>query len=132
MQGIIPINDPNTVVLFSKLLTKTDLELQLIVPSDVLQRYPILDQNGHVSKFIISFDKNGKRWEFPLATRNTGPHPKPTVPPASWHPFVAEYGLRAGDSVLFYTRRDDLPDKIQVRGLRKTILFRGEESWVEV
>lgn len=132
MKDIIPINDPKTVVLFSKLLTKTDLEHQLIVPSEVLKKYPILDQNGHVSKFIISFDKNGKRWEFPLATRNTGIYEKPSVPPASWHPFVAEYGLRAGDSVLFYTRRDDPANKIQVRGLRKTILFKGEESWVEV
>ncbi|KAJ9174690.1 hypothetical protein P3X46_013306 [Hevea brasiliensis] len=132
MKDFIDINDPNTVVLFFKLLKKTDLEHQLIVPTEVLTKYPVLGPNGQVSESIISVDKNEKRWEFRLAIRKNDNHPKPTIPPASWHPFVEEYGLRAGDAVLFYTRLDDAPDRIQVRGLRKAILFMGKESWVEV
>ncbi|XP_057991768.1 uncharacterized protein LOC131173430 [Hevea brasiliensis] len=116
-------------IVFSKELTATDLEHQLIVPSEVLEKYPILRQNEFV---IISFDQNEKQWEFPLATRKTGKYAKPTMPAGSWHPFVQEFGLRAGDAVVFYISKCDEAGKIQVRGMRQTISLMGTKVWNEV
>ncbi|KAF2319791.1 hypothetical protein GH714_018907 [Hevea brasiliensis] len=129
MKDIIPMDKKFFKIVFSKQLTATDLEHQLIVPSDVLKKYPILRQNEFV---IISFDQNEKQWEFPLATRKTGKYAKPTMPAGSWHPFVQEFGLRAGDAVVFYISKCDEAGKIQVRGMRQTISLMGTEVWNEV
>ncbi|KAF2319792.1 hypothetical protein GH714_018918 [Hevea brasiliensis] len=109
-------------VLFSKPLTeKTDLRHQLLVPSRVLAD----DKKPTGGDLIISLDQNGKQWKFPLATRTTdrgkpSKYKKPTIPAGSWHPFVQEFGLRAGDRVIFYTRKRDGARKIEVRGMRQT------------
>ncbi|KAF2319798.1 hypothetical protein GH714_019030 [Hevea brasiliensis] len=121
MEDIISMDEKLFDVLFSKPLTeKTDLRHQLLVPSKVLAD----DKKPTGGDLIISLDQNGKQWKFPLATRTTdrgkpSKYKKPTIPAGSWHPFVQEFGLRAGDGVIFFTRKRDGARSIHVRGMRQ-------------
>ncbi|KDP38806.1 hypothetical protein JCGZ_04963 [Jatropha curcas] len=118
-------------ILCEKLLKKTDLGHQFIAPSDLLKKPEVFYETGKLKEKITSFDQDGKEWTFRLSIRKTEKYPKPTLTPASWHPFVKHFGLRGGDAVIFYVIRNDGARKIQIRGLRK-IIFLGKPTWEEV
>ncbi|EEF33096.1 conserved hypothetical protein [Ricinus communis] len=105
----IPFDIPNATIIFSKPLKKTDKEHQLIVPTSVLQRYPI--EGGYERD-------------------------KPFLRPPKWHEFVEAHGLSNSDGqeygVIFFVKNDS-PNQLQVRGLRKNHQqFWGRIIWEEV
>ena len=90
----IPIEIPNTTIIFSKPLGKTDKEHQLIVPTSVLEMFPI--EQGYKRAFT-AFDKNDQEWPFILGIRQIGEYHKPFLHPPKWHEFVEAYGLSKND-----------------------------------
>ncbi|KDP38802.1 hypothetical protein JCGZ_04959 [Jatropha curcas] len=117
-------------ILCEKSLTKTDLEHQFVVPIDFLKKHAVRDENGDLKKKIPSFDRDGQEWKFQLAIRKDG-HPKPTLTPASWHPFVKHFGLQEGDVVRFYIIRNEGARKIQIQAWREIVIL-GTSAWAEV
>ncbi|KDP42402.1 hypothetical protein JCGZ_00199 [Jatropha curcas] len=109
-------------ILCEKSLTKTDLEHQFIVPIDFLNQPAVRDENGELKENITSFDRDGQEWRFRLAIRKNG-HPKPTLTPASWHPFVKHFGLQEGDVVKFYIIRNEGARNIRIQAWRKITIL---------
>uniref|UniRef100_A0A2C9VHM3 TF-B3 domain-containing protein n=1 Tax=Manihot esculenta TaxID=3983 RepID=A0A2C9VHM3_MANES len=122
---------PNGVKVFSKQLGKTDKNHQLIVPTNVLEQFPI--QKGYYERNFTAFDEKGVKWNFMLAVRQTGEYDKPFLRPSKWHEFVRVHGLCEEDGdygVVFFVNDQG---KMQVRGLRRhpyTLL--GQPIWQQV
>ncbi|KAJ9158942.1 hypothetical protein P3X46_024483 [Hevea brasiliensis] len=122
---------PNGKKIFSKKLEKTDRDVQLIVPTRVLEQFPI--ENGYYERDFTAFDASGREWKFILAIRQIGKYDKPFLRPPKWHEFVVAHGLSGDDAeygVVFY--KDNNGD-LQVRGLKKyhSPLF-GKAIWEKV
>ncbi|KAJ0016720.1 hypothetical protein Pint_11615 [Pistacia integerrima] len=56
-------------------------------------------------QFMV-MDSDQKQYEFRLATRNKGKHPKPEIT-SDWPSFVGNQGLTVGDKVLLYRQQDE-------------------------
>ncbi|KAG5248473.1 hypothetical protein OIU76_004849 [Salix suchowensis] len=116
--------------LFTKKLSKTDIDYRMSVPMKSLDAFRI--RKGEHCKEIGVTDINGKRKRFRCSTRKTDPHPKPVLS-SGWTAFAKERGLRKGDEVSFFVMGDingaeDLEFQIQAR--RKMELF-GKVFWTD-
>jgi hypothetical protein len=114
-------------ILFTKKLSKTDIEYRMAVPMKSLYAFRI--PKGEHSKDFGVTDIHGKRWRFRCCTRKTDPYPKPVLS-AGWIEFAKTRSLKVGDEVTFSVvgmkGAEDLELGIQAR--KKIKLF-GEVFW---
>ncbi|TYG35888.1 hypothetical protein ES288_D13G019600v1 [Gossypium darwinii] len=112
--------------LFSKVLSPTDIEHRLAVPSEILWAFEF-DQARRCADFEVK-DKHGQTWEFRCSTRKKDFHPKPVVS-KGWRKFVKDKGLQAGDKVVFY--KDVEGDSTyKIITMKKVFKLFGEEVWL--
>ncbi|KAI9160581.1 hypothetical protein LWI28_009639 [Acer negundo] len=89
------------IVIFSKPLTKTDIEERLAVPTHALEHINMPEGDNHV----YPKDSGGREWRFRCYTRPNG-HPKPVFT-TGWLDFVHAKGLQTGDQVTFSMLEDE-------------------------
>ncbi|KAI9195777.1 hypothetical protein LWI28_017942 [Acer negundo] len=92
------------VVIFSKDLTKTDIDTRLTLPMRALEhiRMPEGENNASVS---CRYSNDGTEWTFRCYKRPNG-HPKPAFT-TGWLEFVRAKDLRIGDTVTFSMQEDE-------------------------
>ncbi|KAK1589188.1 hypothetical protein Q3G72_031315 [Acer saccharum] len=90
-------------VIFSKSVTKTDINARLTVPTHALEHInmPVGDNNV----YLFPKDSKGKEWRFRCYTRLNG-HPKPAFT-TGWLKFVEAMELQIGDEVTFSKLEDE-------------------------
>ncbi|KAF9684989.1 hypothetical protein SADUNF_Sadunf03G0007500 [Salix dunnii] len=125
-ESVSSVNMPK--MLFTKELSKTDIEYRMSVPMKSLDAFQIGE--GEHSKEIGVTDIHGERKMFRCSTRRTDPYPKPVLS-TGWTAFAKERGLQEGDEVTLFVMDDikgaeDLELQIQAR--RKIKLF-GKVIW---
>ncbi|KAF9671117.1 hypothetical protein SADUNF_Sadunf12G0014200 [Salix dunnii] len=82
---------------FSKLLTNTDIQKKLSLPTELFKSLPSFN-GGHVQD-LQAMDECGFVWTFKCSTRKKG-HPKPILS-KGWLPFVRNKKLKVGDKIKF-------------------------------
>ncbi|KAF3438021.1 hypothetical protein FNV43_RR20777 [Rhamnella rubrinervis] len=83
---------------FEKLLTETDVNKKLSVPSAFLRHI----NGGQGGKAVeIVDDITGKTYQLMLQTR-AGKYRKPVFQSKGWLKFVKDKGLQAGDTIYFW------------------------------
>ncbi|KAF9671121.1 hypothetical protein SADUNF_Sadunf12G0014600 [Salix dunnii] len=87
---------------FAKVLSKTDIQKRLSVPSKYLSSLPSFKGDRAVE--FQATDESGCDWAFKCSIRNKG-HPKPVLT-KGWLAFVACKDLKVGDRVTFYKMKN--------------------------
>ncbi|XWS62434.1 hypothetical protein CRYUN_Cryun06bG0010500 [Craigia yunnanensis] len=99
---------------FKKILTKTDIEKRLSVPT--VNKKCFLNFRGqHKVEFKVK-DKNSKVWSFGCSTRKNKGYPKPVLS-KGWLQFVRCWKLAIDDGVILYRKQDEAgkwPYRIEV------------------
>ncbi|XWS67491.1 hypothetical protein CRYUN_Cryun04dG0011200 [Craigia yunnanensis] len=90
-------------IVFSKILTKTDIEKRLSVPT-VKKKCFLNFRDQHKEEFK-AIDMNGKVWLFLCSTRKTKGYPKPVLS-KGWLLFVRCWKLAIGDKVILHRKQD--------------------------
>ncbi|XVF45878.1 hypothetical protein PTKIN_Ptkin02bG0242800 [Pterospermum kingtungense] len=90
-------------VVFSKTLTKTDVEKRLSVPSAKKQCF--LEFRGQHKKEFKVVDTRGKVWAFGCSIRKKKQYPKPVLS-KGWLQFVRWWGLQIDDEVKLHRMQD--------------------------
>ncbi|KAK6254124.1 hypothetical protein QUC31_015844 [Theobroma cacao] len=85
-------------IIFSKILTKTDVEKRLSIPTKHLKSFPCF-QGGHAVNFR-AIDESGKVWPLQCSIRK-GKYLKPVVF-RGWVEFVRSNKLEVSDKIKFY------------------------------
>lgn len=113
--------------LFTKKLSKTDIEYRMAVPLNSLYAFQI-PEGEHSKEFGVT-DIHGERWRFRCRSRKTDRFPKPALS-SGWMEFVKTRDLREGDEVTFFVMdtkgAEDLELGIQAR---KRIKLFGQVFW---
>ncbi|GAY32635.1 hypothetical protein KPL70_009064 [Citrus sinensis] len=94
----------NEKLLFSKTLTKTDINNKFSVKCKSLASFPPSGAQKYFQDFNAE-DEKGKKWLFRLRIRK-GKHKKP-VTSAGWRRFVRQKGLKIHDKVSFFTGHNE-------------------------
>ncbi|TXG71249.1 hypothetical protein EZV62_006184 [Acer yangbiense] len=119
------------IVIFSKLLTETDISVRLTVPIRALQHINMPAGDNNVA--LSAMDSDGNRWPFRCYTRPDG-HPKPAFT-TGWLDFVKDKRLQIGDRVTFSMLEDEGvaagAPQYRIRATRTITLF-GEEHVVDL
>ncbi|OMO76008.1 hypothetical protein COLO4_25716 [Corchorus olitorius] len=117
-------------LLFTKQLSKTDVEKRLAIPTSSLRAF-----NLNVDACSVGFEaedmKSGRIWQFQCTTRTKGFYSKPVIS-KGWVQFVKFKQLRVGDRVAVYKLNQNeaqVPYKIEVE--RKLKLL-GKLVWAKV
>ncbi|OMO94998.1 hypothetical protein CCACVL1_05653 [Corchorus capsularis] len=118
-------------LLFTKQLSKTDVEKRLAIPTSSLRAF-----NLNVDAYSVGFEaedmKSGRIWQFQCTTRTKGFYSKPIIS-KGWVQFVKFKQLRVGDRVTFYKSNEhneaQVPYKVEVE--RKLKLL-GKLVWAKV
>jgi len=92
----------------SKILTKTDTEKRLSVPTKFLKSLPPF-KGGH-AVFFQAKEERGKVWTFQCSTRKKGRYQKPVLS-KGWLAFARKKKLEVGDKIEFYKARDQETEK---------------------
>ncbi|XVF01170.1 hypothetical protein REPUB_Repub04eG0065300 [Reevesia pubescens] len=89
---------------FSKNLTKTDVDVRLSFPMDVLNDFEFPEGKDKVEFEVI--DSTQKSWKFGLSKRNKARHrhPKPVLS-SGWRSYVKAKGLKMNDRVILYAEK---------------------------
>ncbi|KAL5789702.1 hypothetical protein ACOSQ2_004590 [Xanthoceras sorbifolium] len=111
--------------IFTKLLTKSDIESKLVVPTTALQHFS-MPEGGHCTDLMVT-DSTGQGWPFRLYIRASGRYPKPLLT-TGWLQFVRTKGLQVGDEVIF--SKEEEKYKIEVK--RHTFVLFGKHIQAEV
>ncbi|KAF2293891.1 hypothetical protein GH714_005487 [Hevea brasiliensis] len=90
--------------IFSKSLTRTDIENRLAVPKQALKLLPNFGDRHRVC--IRAKDHGGYFWSFECSIRRNG-HPKPVLACSNWLAFVRYWDLRVGDTIQLHRERDE-------------------------
>ncbi|KAJ6881468.1 hypothetical protein NC651_028144 [Populus alba x Populus x berolinensis] len=109
---------------FSKLLTKTDIQKRLSLPTKCFKPLPSL-KGSHVGDFP-AIDESGFVWTFQCSTRKKG-HPKPVLS-EGWLAFVRHKELKVGDRVKFFKEKDQsgpAPPFYRVEAEKEVKIFGG-------
>ncbi|XWS62839.1 hypothetical protein CRYUN_Cryun06bG0044900 [Craigia yunnanensis] len=128
------------MVVFSKTLTKTDVDVRLSFPMKALNCFEFPEGKDKM-EFEVT-DSSGKSWEFGISKRNKTrhSHPKPVLS-SGWRPYVQAMGLKMNDRFILDDHKDKLFSKtrFKVRAERKVPallkLFGKEiefEHWVDI
>ncbi|KAK1581289.1 hypothetical protein Q3G72_004652 [Acer saccharum] len=121
------------IVIFSKVLTETDIKARLTVPTHALRYINMPEGDNNVVLSVM--DSNGNRRPFRCYTRPDG-HPKPAFT-TGWLDFVRAKDLQIGDEVTFSKLEDDADGAPQYRihasRLRAITLMGAEvEGWADL
>ncbi|XVF00600.1 hypothetical protein REPUB_Repub04eG0014600 [Reevesia pubescens] len=115
------------IIIFSKILTKTDIEKRLSVPTVKKQCF-LNFRDQHKAEFKV-VDKNGEVWTFVCSTRKKkGDYPKPVLS-KGWLQFVRCWKLAIGDEVIIY-RNQDKAGKAKGYYMIEVIKRATQRSWV--
>ncbi|KAL9348486.1 hypothetical protein Peur_059852 [Populus x canadensis] len=85
------------MAIFSKSLTKTDIEKRLSFPTKCLRSLPCFGR-GHAVDFHV-MDECGQVWTFRCTIRKKN-NPKPVIS-KDWSKFVSSKDLAVGDKITF-------------------------------
>ncbi|KAL4271440.1 hypothetical protein GQ457_13G007470 [Hibiscus cannabinus] len=116
-------------LIFSKLLTQTDIERRLSVPTRILYLFHFLD-DGHRSADLRVTDAGGDVWTFRCIWRD-GAYAKPVLS-KGWLEFVYAKKLKMYDKVVLYGDKDGdgVTYRIEVR--RNILRLMGQDIWIEL
>ncbi|XVF67658.1 hypothetical protein PTKIN_Ptkin10aG0139100 [Pterospermum kingtungense] len=117
--------------LFSKLLTQTDIQRRLSVPTHILSLLPNFLDGDHRYTDLQVKDCCGGLWSFRCIWRD-GVYAKPVFS-KGWLEFVYAKNLKIYDKVVLYKEKDmeaAVPYRIEVR--RKIMRLLGQDIWIEV
>ncbi|KAJ6672843.1 hypothetical protein OIU85_014116 [Salix viminalis] len=89
---------------FSKLLTKTDIQKRLSLPTKFFKPPPSF-KGSHVQD-LQAIDESGFVWSFQCSTRKKG-HPKPVLS-KGWLAFARHKELKNGDRVKFLKEKHQI------------------------
>ncbi|KAK8582730.1 hypothetical protein V6N13_069502 [Hibiscus sabdariffa] len=89
----------------SRMLSKTDIEKRLTLPSKSLTYFPPLSRDKHMVDFRAR-DEDGRVWKFRIYTRKANKYRKPILT-KGWREFVCSKHLGIGDKVAFYMEKED-------------------------
>ncbi|TXG73671.1 hypothetical protein EZV62_002250 [Acer yangbiense] len=94
-------------MIFSKDLTKTDIDTRLTIPTEALEHIemPEGENNVDVSCRYYKDGSHGTVWTFRCNKRRNG-HPKPAFT-TGWLEFVRAKDLQIGDKVTFRMQEDE-------------------------
>ncbi|KAB5524119.1 hypothetical protein DKX38_021868 [Salix brachista] len=111
----------------SKVLRETDIKKRYSVPAGFLSSLPSFN-GGHAVDFQ-AVDGSGRVWPFRCSVRKKG-HPKPVIS-RGWRAFVDSKGLKVGDKVQFYKKKNEAGAKkhaYEIRAEKEIKIFddRGE------
>ncbi|GLT63682.1 hypothetical protein SLA2020_362280 [Shorea laevis] len=93
--------------IFSKSLTKTDVQKRLSVPMTSLASLPDFKEGHKVDLWVRDASRQGKVWKFKCSIRKKN-HPKPVFC-SEWLEFVRFIDLQVDDRIQFYREMDDHP-----------------------
>ncbi|KAK6227807.1 hypothetical protein SCA6_000147 [Theobroma cacao] len=113
--------------LFSKVLSPTDIEHRLAVPSEILWAFEF-DDKARAADFHVE-DVAGQKWHFSCSTRKKDFHPKPVVS-KGWRRFVKDKRLRVGDKVVLY-KDGEGGSSHKIKTMKRVFKLFGEEVWLE-
>ena len=96
----------HNIVLFRKVLKKTDLGGRLSFPTRCLRKLPCLEgrpggQTGAADLQIK--DADGTVWKFCISIRKKGRYRKPVLG-GQWKSFATKYGLGVGDEIKLFKK----------------------------
>ncbi|KAG6747376.1 hypothetical protein POTOM_049780 [Populus tomentosa] len=102
---------PNTVTtaeppfkVFSKSVSKTDIESRLSFPTHFLHNFPVPEGSNLIEFQVI--DTRGKLWKFKLSFRSgSGAYRKPVIT-GEWLSFVKDKGVQVGDTVTIFKQNN--------------------------
>ncbi|KAL9375778.1 hypothetical protein Peur_032657 [Populus x canadensis] len=104
-----PVNHVNTVTtaeppfkIFSKSLSRTDLENRLSIPVSCLHFFRVPEGSNQIE--FQAIDTLGKPWSFKLSLRS-GVYPKPVIT-GEWLSFVRDKGVKVGDTVTIFQQNN--------------------------
>ncbi|KAL9431424.1 hypothetical protein AB3S75_026583 [Citrus x aurantiifolia] len=101
---MLKMGKTNEKCLFSKTLTKTDINNKFSVKSKSLPSFPPFGAQTYAQDFNAE-DEEGKKWLFRLIIRK-GKHKKPVIS-AGWRSFVRQKKLKIDDKVLFFKEQNE-------------------------
>ncbi|KAG8501997.1 hypothetical protein CXB51_002124 [Gossypium anomalum] len=118
-------------LIFSKLLTQTDIERRLSVPTCILYLFPYITTDHRCFDLQVK-DTGDVVWSF-RCIRRDGVYAKPVFS-KGWLEFVYAKGLQAYDKIVVYKEKGvvegDVPYRIEVK--RKILRLMGEDIWIEI
>ncbi|MBA0850968.1 hypothetical protein Goshw_010371, partial [Gossypium schwendimanii] len=112
---------------FVKILSKTDTEKRLSLPTKYMKHLPRI-RRGHAVNLTV-MDEQGRQWHFGYTIRRNG-HPKPVLS-AGWHDFVKGKYLKPGDQIIFKLEANDAAALYTI-GVKRRIRLLGTEVWTAV
>ncbi|XVF48946.1 hypothetical protein PTKIN_Ptkin03bG0228900 [Pterospermum kingtungense] len=112
------------MLLFSKVLTATDVKKRMAIPTSCL-KHLIRSDGGDSSMHLRVEDENEETWEFTCFSRPIGVYSKPYFC-GEWIQFVKHRNICVGDRVHFY--RNDAAEAYRIEVQRKIVLL-GRECW---
>ncbi|XVF45839.1 hypothetical protein PTKIN_Ptkin02bG0239100 [Pterospermum kingtungense] len=118
--------------LFTKLMTKTDVEKRLAVPTASLTELGFVNgQKDHFVDLLVK-DSAQRVWRFRCSTRLRGNHPKPYLS-SGWLHFVQTKGLEINDKVHFYKEEDEASGaQYRIEVERNVFHLLGQAIWVDL
>ena len=117
--------------LFAKLLTQTDIEKRLAVPTASLPQLGFVNgRENHYVDLLVK-DSTERVWMFRCSTRLTGNHPKPYLS-SGWLEFVQTKGLGINDKVHFYKEDEAIGAQYRIKVERNMFPLMGQDIWVDV
>ncbi|KAK4857594.1 hypothetical protein QYF36_003165 [Acer negundo] len=104
--------------LFSKLITTTDLEKELIIPNSAVENFRIREGQDFVD--LLVKDDKGDIWKFRLTIKPT------PVLTEGWLEFVQAKGVEQEDIVTFYKQQnEDFEEQYSIEVNRQPIQVVG-------
>ncbi|MBA0738097.1 hypothetical protein Gogos_011507 [Gossypium gossypioides] len=91
------------IIVFSKILTVTDVKKSLAVPSSTLHLFPPFINGGHKVTFPVV--SGTSRWTIDCTTRRMG-YKKPVLSGKPWLRFATAHKLQVGDRFTLYEVKD--------------------------
>ncbi|MFQ6663886.1 hypothetical protein Gotur_031209 [Gossypium turneri] len=112
---------------FVKILSKTDTEKRLSLPTKYMKHLPRI-RRGHAVNLTV-MDEQGRQWHFGYTIRRNG-HPKPVLS-AGWHDFVKGKYLKPGDQIIFKQEANDAAALYTI-GVKRRIRLLDDSSKLEL
>lgn len=88
----------NTI--FTKSLSRNDIQNRLSIPTKFLKFFPILKEGGQCAVDFLVRDTAGAKWSFRLSVSKQG-LPKPCIT-GDWLAFVRQNEVKMGDKITFF------------------------------
>ncbi|XWS40007.1 hypothetical protein CRYUN_Cryun18bG0103300 [Craigia yunnanensis] len=123
-------------IVFSKRLTKTDVDVKLSFPMKVLNVFKFPEGKDKV-EFEVTNHSTGESWKFRLFRRHKACHIYPKqILSSVWRAFVQEKGLKMNDRFFLFIEKDKATKtRLKIRAQRKvptSFKFGKEIKYVEL